>query len=182
LSKGMQQKLQFIVTVVHQPDFLIFDEPFSGFDPINVNLLNEEMLALKQKGTTIIFSTHNMVSVEELCDDIALINKSEKILEGNINDIKNKNKENRFQVQYLADTVNLQNILPDTIEIITSSDSTAKYSEAKLKIPQGMTSNELIQLLIPHVQLCGFQEIYPSMNDIFIKAVSGNLLKSNNRN
>jgi len=172
LSKGMQQKLQFIVTVVHQPDFLIFDEPFSGFDPINVNLLKKEMLALKQKGTTIIFSTHNMVSVEELCDDIALINKSEKILEGNINEIKNQHKENLFQVQYLANAIDLQSVLPDSVEIIATHTPDGKLSDVKLKIPPQMTSNDLLQLLMPHVQLCGFQEVYPSMNDIFIKSVT----------
>ena len=172
LSKGMQQKLQFIVTVVHQPVFLIFDEPFSGFDPINVNLLKQEMLELKQKGATIIFSTHNMVSVEELCDDIALINKSEKILEGNINEIKNRNKENLFQVQYLADAIDFKSVLPASVEIIATSETKSQYSEIKIKIPEEMKSNDLIQLLIPHVQLCGFKEIYPSMNDIFIKAVN----------
>jgi len=171
LSKGMQQKLQFIVTVVHQPDFLIFDEPFSGFDPINVNLLKQEMLELKQNGTTLIFSTHNMVSVEELCDDIALINKSEKILEGNINEIKNQNKENLFQVQYIDKDIDLQSVLPAAIEIIATNQTHNKHLESKIKLPKNMTSNDLIQLLIPHVQLCGFQEIYPSMNDIFIKAV-----------
>jgi ABC-2 type transport system ATP-binding protein len=171
LSKGMQQKLQFIVTVVHEPDFLIFDEPFSGFDPINVNLLKQEMLELKQKGTTIIFSTHDMVSVEELCDDIALINKSVKILEGNINEIKNQHKENLFQVQYLTNTIDLQSVLPDTVEIIAIETPKSKHSEIKIKIPQEMTSNNLIQMLMPHIQLCSFQEIYPSMNDIFIKSV-----------
>jgi ABC-2 type transport system ATP-binding protein len=171
LSKGMQQKLQFIVTVVHQPDFLIFDEPFSGFDPINVNLLKQEMLELKQNGTTIIFSTHDMVSVEELCDDIALINKSKKILDGNIYEIKAQNKENLFQVQYLADAVDLKTVLPDTVEIISSNTTHNNHLETKIKLPKEMTSNDLIQLLIPHVQLCGFQEIYPSMNDIFIRAV-----------
>ena len=171
LSKGMQQKLQFIVTVIHQPEFLIFDEPFSGFDPINVNLLKHEMLELKQKGATIIFSTHNMVSVEELCDDIALIHKSEKILEGNINDIKKQNKENLFQIQYHADDIDLEDILPDTIEIIATQTTHHQFLEVKMKLPPTMTSNDLLQLLIPHVQLCGFQEIYPSMNDIFIKSV-----------
>jgi len=173
LSKGMQQKVQFIVTVIHEPEFLIFDEPFSGFDPINANLLKEEMLELKKKGTTQIFSTHNMVSVEELCDDIALINKSEKILDGNINEIKNRNKENIFQVQYLADNLDLQAVLPDVVEILEIGTK-HNNQEVKIKLPREMTSNELIQMLIPHVQLCGFQEIYPSMNDIFIKAVKNN--------
>jgi ABC-2 type transport system ATP-binding protein len=172
LSKGMQQKLQFIVTVIHQPQFLIFDEPFSGFDPINVNLLKQEMLELKKKGTTIIFSTHNMVSVEELCDDIALINKSEKILEGNINEIKNKNKENLFLVQYLANEIDLKTVLPDTAEIMAMQATHNNQLEVKIKLPKEMTSNHLMQWLIPYVQLCGFAEIYPSMNDIFIKSVN----------
>jgi ABC-2 type transport system ATP-binding protein len=173
LSKGMQQKLQFIVTIIHEPDFLIFDEPFSGFDPINVELLKREMLELKQKGATIIFSTHNMVSVEELCDDIVLINKSEKILEGNINAIKSQHKENLFQIQYLADAVDLKSILPESIELISTHETQHQQMESQLKLPPEMTSNELIQLLIPYVQLCGFREMFPSMNDIFIRRVRG---------
>ena len=172
LSKGMQQKLQFIVTVIHEPKLLIFDEPFSGFDPINVNLLKHEMLELRNKGTSIIFSTHNMASVEELCNDIALINKSKKILEGNINDIKNKNKENLFSVQFTNTDIDLRASLPDIIEIQSIEISQNGTASAQLKIPKEQTSNDLIRLLLSHVNLTSFNEILPSMNDIFISYVN----------
>lgn len=172
LSKGMQQKVQFIVTVIHEPRLFIFDEPFSGFDPINVNLLKNEMLELRKKGASIIFSTHNMASVEELCDDIALINKSEKILEGNIHDIKNKNKENLFAVRFATSDVDLATSLPDNIEVISQTHLRNDLTEAHLKIPKEQTSNDLIKILLSHVHLVGFQEILPSMNDIFISYVN----------
>lgn len=172
LSKGMQQKVQFIVTVIHEPRLFIFDEPFSGFDPINVNLLKNEMLELRKKGASIIFSTHNMASVEELCDDIALINKSEKILEGNIHDIKNKNKENLFAVRFATSDVDVTNSLPDNIEVITVTHLKNDLTEAHLKISKEQTSNDLIKILLSHVNLVGFQEILPSMNDIFISYVN----------
>jgi len=172
LSKGMQQKVQFIVTVIHEPRLFIFDEPFSGFDPINVNLLKNEMLELRQKGASIIFSTHNMASVEELCDDIALINKSEKILEGNIHDIKNDNKENLFAVQFAKATTDLASCLPENIEILSTSQLKNEQFEAVLRIPKEQTSNDLIRILLSCVNLIGFHEIYPSMNDIFISYVN----------
>ena len=171
LSKGMQQKVQFIVTVIHEPKLFIFDEPFSGFDPINVNLLKNEMLELRNKGASIIFSTHNMASVEELCDDIALINKSQKILEGNINEIKNRNKENLFSIQYSNAEVDLRASLPDAIEIKSIEVSRNGMATAQIKIPKEQTSNDLIKLLLSCVNLTGFNEILPSMNDIFISYV-----------
>jgi len=172
LSKGMQQKVQFIVTVIHEPKLFIFDEPFSGFDPINVNLLKHEMLELRNKGASIIFSTHNMASVEELCNDIALINKSKKILEGDIHDIKNRNKENLFSVQFTNTDVDLRTSLPETIEIKSIKTSRNGTSTAHLKIPKEQTSNDLIRLLLSHVNLIAFNEILPSMNDIFISHVN----------
>jgi ABC-2 type transport system ATP-binding protein len=172
LSKGMQQKVQFIVTVIHEPKLFIFDEPFSGFDPINVNLLRNEMLELRKKGASIIFSTHNMASVEELCDDIVLINKSEKILEGNIYDIKNNNKENRFVIQFTSSEVDLATFLPDTIEIISVNQLNNDLTEAYLKIPKEQTSNDLIKIVLSYVNLVGFHEILPTMNDIFISYVN----------
>ena len=172
LSKGMQQKVQFIVTVIHEPKLFIFDEPFSGFDPINVNLLKQEMLELRNKGASIIFSTHNMASVEELCNDIALINKSKKILEGDINDIKNKNKENLFSVQFTNTNVDLRTSLPETIEIKSVEIARNGTATAQLKIPKEQTSNDLIRLLLSHVNLTSFNEILPSMNDIFISHVN----------
>jgi len=172
LSKGMQQKVQFIVTVIHEPKLFIFDEPFSGFDPINVNLLKHEMLELRNKGASIIFSTHNMASVEELCNDIALINKSKKILEGNINDIKNENKENLFSVQFTNTDVDLRACLPNIIEVKSIEILQNGTATAQLKIPKEQTSNDLIRLLLSHVNLTSFNEILPSMNDIFISYVN----------
>ena len=171
LSKGMQQKVQFIVTVIHEPNLFIFDEPFSGFDPINVNLLKQEMLELRNRGASIIFSTHNMASVEELCNDIALINKSKKILDGDINDIKNRNKENLFSVQYTHTDVDLRTCLPDAIELKSIEIARNGTATAQIKIPKEQTSNDLIRLLLSHVNLTAFNEILPSMNEIFISQV-----------
>lgn len=170
LSKGMQQKLQFIVTVIHEPKFFIFDEPFSGFDPINVNLLKNEILELQKNGASIIFSTHNMASVEELCNDIVLINKADKILDGDIKTIKNQFKEHLFQVQYVSNDNDLQGILPHefTIQSVSKSED---VNTAYIKV-ENKSSNELLSALIPHVSVQGFQEIFPSMNEIFISQVN----------
>ncbi len=171
LSKGMQQKLQFIVTVIHEPKFFIFDEPFSGFDPINVNLLKNEILELKKKGASIIFSTHNMASVEELCDDIVLINKANKILDGDIKSIKNQFKENLFQIQYTTSSpIDLASVLPScyTVKSISTIDD---VFTALIQVEQ-KTANDLLSALIPHIYIQSFQEIYPTMNEIFISQVS----------
>lgn len=171
LSKGMQQKVQFIVTVIHQPELLIFDEPFSGFDPINVNLLKEEILKLKEKGNTIIFSTHNMASVEELCDNIALINKSQKILDGKVSELKNLFKENIFEIIYSNGTFGIEHFLPDGFVFI--SESTDKnLIKARIKIPENSSPNTLLNFAIQKVEVHGFREIMPSMNDIFITKVN----------
>ena len=150
LSKGMQQKIQFIVTVIHEPKLLIFDEPFSGFDPINVNLLKHEILELRDKGATILFSTHNMASVEELCDNIMLINKGEKILEGSVYDIKQRFKNHSYDVVYRPFDGS-----GETRLTVSSTDP-----------------NELIRDIISKGELVSFNEILPSMNDIFINLVS----------
>lgn len=150
LSKGMQQKIQFIVTVIHEPKLLIFDEPFSGFDPINVNLLKNEILELRDKGATILFSTHNMASVEELCDNIMLINKGEKILEGSVYDIKQRFKNHSYDVVYRP------------------FDGSG---ETRLTV-SSTEPNELIRDIISKGELVSFNEILPSMNDIFINLVS----------
>ena len=171
LSKGMQQKLQFIVTILHQPKFFIFDEPFSGFDPINVNLLKNEILELKKNGASIIFSTHNMASGEELCDDIILINKSEKILEGGLREIKNQFKQHLFEVVFTASTeVELASLLPNDFHI----ESIAAYDNvftALIKV-EHTSANDLLTALLPYVSIQGFQEIFPSMNEIFISQVN----------
>lgn len=176
LSKGMQQKIQFIVTILHEPKLLIFDEPFSGFDPINVNLLREEILKLRENGATIIFSTHNMASVEELCDNIALINNSKKILDGNVEDIKKQYKTNTFDLQYSGMDKDIRSILNPNFSLLDSQNN-QEINSAKIKIEKG-SSNELLQSLLPHLQVHSFKELIPSMNDIFIKRVQeANVLK-----
>ncbi|MBN2174526.1 MAG: ATP-binding cassette domain-containing protein [Bacteroidales bacterium] len=171
LSKGMQQKVQFIVTVIHEPELLIFDEPFSGFDPINVNLLKDEILDLKTKGATIIFSTHNMASVEELCDQIALINKSKKILEGKVVDIKNNYKSNTFEITCDEVKKDIGQVLGKKFEVIENIQVDG-YLKAKIRIRKGVDQNKLLEELIPICTIRSFNEILPSVNDIFISAVN----------
>jgi ABC-2 type transport system ATP-binding protein len=171
LSKGMQQKVQFLVTVIHEPKLLIFDEPFSGFDPINVNLLKEEILELRRNGSTIIFSTHNMASVEELCDTIALINNSRKILDGKVWDIRKTFKMNLFEIKYSNDQGKLQDFLPPGFEVLEQSPENEHF-QAKIKIPRDSTPNDLLKYLLPHVTFQSVNEIIPGMNDIFIRTVT----------
>jgi ABC-2 type transport system ATP-binding protein len=171
LSKGMQQKVQFIVTILHEPMLLIFDEPFSGFDPINVNLLKEEILNLKKKGATIIFSTHNMASVEELCDHIALINNARTILEGNVKEIKKTFKTNTFEVRYNTFDGEFRSILPAGFEVSAESFE-GELRTATVRIPGSASPNDLLKVLIPHVSVHALHEIIPSMNDIFIRTVT----------
>ncbi len=171
LSKGMQQKVQFIITVIHEPQLLIFDEPFSGFDPINVNILKEEILSLRDKGATIIFSTHNMSSVEELCDDIALINKAEKILDGGVKDIKQHYKDNIYEV--LCNSLNgeINDVLKPEYRVIEMTEE-GTLTRLKIKVPPHTHSNELLQNLIQNVEIHEYRELLPSMNDIFIRKVN----------
>lgn len=171
LSKGMQQKVQFIVTVIHQPELLIFDEPFSGFDPINVNLLKEEILNLKEKGNTIIFSTHNMSSVEELCDHIALINKSQKILDGKVGEIKSRFKQNIFELVYSNGDAGIGQLLPEKFVLINETTD-KNLKKATIRIPENSSPNTLLNFAIQQVEVHGFSEIMPSMNDIFISKVN----------
>ncbi len=169
LSKGMAQKVQFIVTVIHNPRLLIFDEPFSGFDPINAALLKDEMLELKRKGTTIIFSTHNMSSVEELCEHVALINKSKKILDGKVDEIRERYKANMFQVDYIG-SLN-ENLFNNTLLKILKSEVNGKYQRIVLQANVETPANDILRELIQHVEIHAFQEVLPSMNDIFIRVV-----------
>jgi ABC-2 type transport system ATP-binding protein len=171
LSKGMQQKVQFIVTVVHEPKLLIFDEPFSGFDPINVNLLRDEILELRKKGSTIIFSTHNMASVEELCDNIALINKSVKILDGPVKEIKKKYSDNSYQVQYRDFNGTPYRLNEPGFEILNSTVEEGVCT-ATFKLDAGKGPNDLLAAMLPHVSVIAFNELIPSMNDIFISTVN----------
>jgi ABC-2 type transport system ATP-binding protein len=176
LSKGMQQKVQFVVTVVHEPKLLIFDEPFSGFDPINVNLLRDEILELRKNGSTIIFSTHNMASVEELCDNIALINKSEKILDGPVKEIKRKYFTNSYRVQY-RDTNGTPYPFNETGFEILNSVAEDDINTVTFRLPATKGPNDLLSAMLPHVNVIAFNEVIPSMNDIFIStvnAVNGN--------
>lgn len=170
LSKGMQQKVQFVTTIIHEPRLLIFDEPFSGFDPINANLLKNEILELKRKGSTIIFSTHNMSSVEELCDRISLINKSEVILEGEIFDIKKNYRTNVYQLSYSGDPNKLQTGLNGNYELLSNSTENNVHF-ASIKTQTEDTENNLIKQLIPLVNILSFNELIPSMNDVFIRVV-----------
>lgn len=171
LSKGMQQKIQFVVTVLHRPKLLIFDEPFSGFDPINANLLKNEILKLKEQGSTIIFSTHNMSSVEEICDHIALINKSEKILEGKVSDIKSSFKENIFEIEYQISENSPLDFLPSSYEVLENTEQD-NHGKLTVKLPKGAKSNEFLEIIIRHFTVLGLREIIPSMNDIFIEMIN----------
>lgn len=175
LSKGMAQKIQFVVCVLHKPKLLIFDEPFSGFDPVNANIIKEEILGLKEQGATIIFSTHRMESVEELCDHIALIHKSNKLLEGKLVDIKRQFKTNSYEVGILTD--NVEGLMYDITQKFTVSPANFKSlnNELKLEIQLGKAlPNELLQVLTQRGQVTHFVEKIPSVNDIFIKTVSEN--------
>lgn len=173
LSKGMAQKIQFVVCVLHQPKLLIFDEPFSGFDPVNANIIKEEILGLKEKGTTIIFSTHRMESVEELCDHIALIHKSNKLIEGKLEEVKRQYRSNSFEVGILTD--NVEGLMYDLTQKFTVGPANFKSlnQELKLEIQLGTaTPNELLQVLTQRGQVTHFVEKIPSVNDIFIKTVA----------
>jgi len=170
LSKGMQQKIQFIVTVVHEPELLIFDEPFSGFDPINVNILKDEILRLRNNGATVIFSTHNMESVEELCDHIALIDNSKKILDGKVKDVKKTYKSNTFEVKYEVGNGSVSQLLnPDFTILETKTEEDQKI--IKIGIKGNSNSNDLIKELLKQVDIISYNEILPTMNEIFISKV-----------
>lgn len=171
LSKGMQQKVQFIVTVMHEPRLLILDEPFSGFDPINANLIKNEILDLKKKGSTILFSTHNMGSVEELCDNIALINRSKKIVDGTVKDIRKENKSNIIEIEFTGNMMGFTNSLW-TFGKLGEYSSEGEICKAQIELTPGSTSNQLLSSVLPFVQVHSFKEVVPSMNDIFIKKVS----------
>lgn len=173
LSKGMQQKVQFIVTVVHEPELLIFDEPFSGFDPINVNLIKDEIIDVKKRGGTIIFSTHNMASVEELCDTIALINKSKKILEGSVKNIKAGYKTNTFRIEYSGNRNELENLAGNRFHLVEHRSIDDHYT-AIIKMVDDFNPNVLLKDFLPFITLHSFNEILPTMNDIFIKKVKEN--------
>ncbi|RCS27638.1 ATP-binding cassette domain-containing protein [Polaribacter sp. WD7] len=176
LSKGMAQKVQFIVTVLHKPKLLIFDEPFSGFDPINAQLIAKEILQLREEGATIIFSTHRMESVEEMCDEIALINKSNKILDGKLDDIKREYRTNTFQIGLsTSNTLDLDAILKENFEVTKPNFKLLSNSfMANVTLKKGDTANDLLSFLTNHGEVNHFVEVIPTANDIFIEAVNKN--------
>ena len=176
LSKGMAQKIQFVVTVLHQPKLLIFDEPFSGFDPINANLIKDEILRLRDEGATVIFSTHRMESVEEMCDHIALLHESNKILDGKLNDIKQQYRTNTFEVGLNTDNkIQLESDLKSKFSI-EPADFRSIRNELKLNVTLNgnETPNELLNYLTTKAQVSHFIEVIPSASDIFIRAVKEN--------
>ncbi|MGD9327928.1 MAG: ATP-binding cassette domain-containing protein [Cyclobacteriaceae bacterium] len=168
LSKGMQQKIQFIATIIHDPSLIILDEPFSGFDPINVNIIKDEILELKNKGATIIFSTHRMESVEELCDHIALINKSNVILNGSKHEIKQNHRTNTYVVDYSGEFRNTNG----EFQITDQSETEEGYIRSTIRITNDQSPNDLLSLLLNEVEIHSFQEKIPTMNDIFISKVN----------
>jgi ABC-2 type transport system ATP-binding protein len=176
LSKGMAQKVQFITTVLHKPQLLIFDEPFSGFDPINVNLLKQEILQMKEEGATIIFSTHNMSSVEELCDHITLINASEVVLQGEISEIREAYRANLYQVSFQGDPEALKQGLHPRFELL-NTEKNGMGRQATIRIKEGEGSGPLLKNLVEITEIKSFREILPSMNDIFIQVVNDTIQK-----
>ena len=170
LSKGMQQKAQFVATVLHEPDLIILDEPFSGFDPVNAELIKDEILELNQKGATILFSTHRMESVEELCDSIALINLSHKILDGKIKSIKNAYRNDTYLVEYIGSRIDADAKQPyQVLDELAGEDNSYTI---RLKLDEGKTSNDVLQYLLPKVHINMLKEVIPSMNEIFIEKVN----------
>ncbi|MGV3686758.1 MAG: ABC transporter ATP-binding protein [Daejeonella sp.] len=167
LSKGMQQKVQFIATVVHDPELIILDEPFSGFDPVNAQVITDEILELNSKGATIIFSTHRMESVEQLCDSIALIHRSKKILEGKVKEVKNRYRSNTYRVGFTGQLTSSEN----SMFTILSSTSDNNDTHLTIKVGEKYAANDVLKFLIPQVEVNEFMEVIPSMNDIFIQNV-----------
>lgn len=173
LSKGMAQKIQFVVTVLHKPKLLILDEPFSGFDPVNANLIKDEIIALNKQGTSIIFSTHRMESVEEMCDHIALIHKSNKLIEGKLVDVKKEFRTNSFQIGIISP--NVEGLMYDLTKKfkVTPTQFKSLNDDVKLEVQLGEHhSNELLSILTQNGQVTHFVEKIPSVNDIFIQTVS----------
>ena len=171
LSKGMQQKVQFVATVIHQPQLIILDEPFSGFDPVNANIIKEQILRLNQEGATIIFSTHRMETVEELCDNIALINRSKKILDGSVQAIKKEYRNQTYRLEYTASEDNFL-LSDDTLfEVVTSTKHEKTYITT-IQLNNNSHINDVLMRFIPQIQLNQLIEIVPSMADIFIQKVT----------
>lgn len=172
LSKGMAQKVQFITTVLHEPELLILDEPFSGFDPINANLIKSEILRLKEQGTTIILSTHNMGSVEEICDRIALINQAKKVLEGDVSKIRKDFSKQVYQVEFSGEVIGFTNALWTGFELLEKEEVDDGRTRATVRVTEGNNVNTLLEAILNVVTIYNVTEVIPSMNDIFIEVVS----------
>jgi len=170
LSKGMQQKAQFVATILHEPDLIILDEPFSGFDPVNAELIKDEILELNRKGATILFSTHRMESVEELCDSIALLNKSKKVLDGKVKDIKNSYRNETYLVEYNGSKLNFDGSQP--FNLVDETENGDETYTIKIKLNTAASANDVLQYLIPKTSINRLQEVVPTMNEIFIKKVN----------
>ncbi|WP_353096724.1 ABC transporter ATP-binding protein [Empedobacter brevis] len=170
LSKGMGQKVQFVITVIHNPSLLIFDEPFSGFDPVNAQIIANEILELREKGTTIIFSTHRMESVEEMCDHVALINQANKVLDGTIEEVRNQFKTGKFSIQLDEIPADNLQILTDEFEISDVRNFNQR-TEFNLLYNKDTPTNDILQKLMRVGQVHQFREVIPSMNDVFLEAV-----------
>lgn len=173
LSKGMAQKVQFIITVLHEPELLIFDEPFSGFDPINANLLKDEILALKKRGATVIFSTHNMSSVEEICDHITLINRSRNVLSGPVDEIRRSYGQRLYRVDFSGDLPEVERSLSERWNVSRPQLPSAPYHSLELQLPEPGAVREVLSLVNDRAEVHNFVEQIPSMNDIFIRVVGG---------
>lgn len=171
LSKGMAQKVQFITTILHDPKFLILDEPFTGFDPINAELIKNELLELRKRGATIILSTHRMESVEELCSHIALINNAQVILQGSIRDIRKEYKSNTYEILYVGNKISFTHSLWAGYELVDLKED-QDFNRARVKMLHNQRPNDLLNALLPEVEILGFHEVVPSMNDIFIQRIN----------
>jgi len=174
LSKGMQQKVQFVATVIHEPELIILDEPFTGFDPVNVDIIKNEIINLNKNGATIIFSTHRMESVEELCDSIVLIDKSKKILDGKVSEIKNTYRNNQYSLKYLNGTNPIANPVERDLFRVVSTQNNEHETKVILEVLGSHTINDVLIYLIPQIQIQELIEIIPSIHDIFVKQVKEN--------
>lgn len=170
LSKGMAQKIQFVTTVMHNPKLLILDEPFSGFDPINASIIRQEIMRLRSEGATVILSTHNMASVEEICNDIALINKSRVVLEGAVEEVRHRFVKNEYQLRFEGNLISFTNNLGARFQLVDHESKEQNHS-CVVKINQGSSLNDLLQAVMPDAQIHSVRPRIPSMDEVFIRAV-----------
>lgn len=175
LSKGMQQKVQFIATVIHNPDLIILDEPFSGFDPLNADIIKNEILRLKNEGKTVLLSTHDMESVEELCDNIALINQSEVVLHGNVFEIRNANRQHVLRFRLFSDDFEMEN---ESFTVL-SKEKKHKYIDVRIQKKVEMENTELIKLILNAYPVISFEEELPTMREVFVRTVTSQSIKDN---